>query len=303
MEYPTLITTGAHRYAPCVSREIETVTVHELAHQWFYGLVATDERAAPLLDEGMTTWAEGMTMSRLFGEASAIHLPGLEVSGEAIRRAYAAAHTHDDVAVQPAPQFDSFSSIGALVYAKTATTLRTLANVYGEERVERALGEYAREYRFEHPTWEDLTRSFERHLGKPATTQLRLALEERGFVNFVARRPHCRTLDSGDDRADQLHRCVARVIRHGTLTFPVDVALIFEDGSHIVSTWDGHGNGHTILHEGPRPVIGVVVDPGGQIALDENLLDNAASSRTSSSIRTVEHTTYLAQVLLGWLGP
>ncbi|MEJ2433700.1 MAG: M1 family metallopeptidase, partial [Pseudolabrys sp.] len=50
MEYPTLITTGGPWYLGYLGRGVEAVTVHELAHQWFYGLVATDEQAWPFLD-------------------------------------------------------------------------------------------------------------------------------------------------------------------------------------------------------------------------------------------------------------
>ena len=79
MEYPTLITTGFPWYAGHVSTLVERVTLHELGHQWFYGLVATDEHASPFLDEGLTTYAEWKAMEALFGDGSAISLPGLAV--------------------------------------------------------------------------------------------------------------------------------------------------------------------------------------------------------------------------------
>src|SRR5690606_32298823 len=50
MEYPTLITTGGRWFTPYLTiRDTEIVTVHELAHQWFYGLIATNEYAWPFL--------------------------------------------------------------------------------------------------------------------------------------------------------------------------------------------------------------------------------------------------------------
>jgi aminopeptidase N len=45
MEYPTLITTGGPWYSPPFVHDIEAVTLHELGHQYFYGLVATDEQS------------------------------------------------------------------------------------------------------------------------------------------------------------------------------------------------------------------------------------------------------------------
>ncbi len=300
MEYPTLITTGAPWYAPYVSRAIETVTVHELAHQWFYGIIATNEPAAPVLDEGLTTWAESLTLRRYFGSASALQLPGLIVSAEAVRRAYTAQHVHDDIVVQPAAQFTDYSSIGALVYAKTGTVLRTIANVYGEDRVERALGAYAREHRFQHPTWQNLLDAFERHVGSDATQQLKLALEGRGWVNYTGEQPRCRQLDA--PTADT-HQCTVRVRRHGPLQFPVNVDLVLDDASRVSHRWDGHGPSHVIQHQGARRVVGVVVDPEVAITLDSNLLDNAASTRHDSMPRAVGQTTFLVQSILGWVGP
>ena len=303
MEYPTFITTGAPWFAPYLSRGIETVTVHELAHQWFYGLLATNEHATPVLDEGLTTWAEGLTMSRYFGDSSALTLPGLAVSAESIRRAYAAQYGLDDVVVQPAPDFASFASIGALVYAKTGTTLRTLANVYGEDRVEGAIGDFARRHRFGHPTWDDLLDSFRRHVGPDATRQLRLALEERGWVNYVAERPRCRDVESSDSPSVQRYHCTARVIRQGSLQLPVDVVMVLDDETRVPATWNGRGLRHTFEYEGTSRVVGLVVDPSVRITLDANLLDNAASTRHGPSSHPGVQATYAAEVLLGWLGP
>ncbi len=62
MEYPTLVTTGASRLdaSPVFSwrSDIESVTVHEFGHQYFQGMVASNEFEQAWLDEGLTTWAE-----------------------------------------------------------------------------------------------------------------------------------------------------------------------------------------------------------------------------------------------------
>ena len=48
MEYPTVIFTNPVRL---------TVS-HELAHQWWYGIVGDDEYAEPWLDESFATWSQ-----------------------------------------------------------------------------------------------------------------------------------------------------------------------------------------------------------------------------------------------------
>ncbi|HEY6566368.1 MAG TPA: M1 family metallopeptidase [Actinomycetota bacterium] len=50
MEYPTIIFSNPDR---------ATVS-HEMAHQWWYGIVGDDEFAEPWLDESFATWSEGL---------------------------------------------------------------------------------------------------------------------------------------------------------------------------------------------------------------------------------------------------
>ena len=57
MEYPTLVTGGARFWSPPETFSPEGVTIHEVAHQWWYGLVATNEAEEAWLDEGITSWA------------------------------------------------------------------------------------------------------------------------------------------------------------------------------------------------------------------------------------------------------
>ena len=57
----------------------EIVAVHELGHQWFYGLVATNEAAWPFLDEGLNQFAETDAMAKWQGPGSAARIGGLQV--------------------------------------------------------------------------------------------------------------------------------------------------------------------------------------------------------------------------------
>jgi hypothetical protein len=51
IEYPTMIFLGTQTAGP--------LTTHEVAHQWFYGLVGDDQARDPVLDEGLATYAMG----------------------------------------------------------------------------------------------------------------------------------------------------------------------------------------------------------------------------------------------------
>ncbi|UCF67289.1 MAG: M1 family metallopeptidase [Acidobacteriota bacterium] len=68
MEYPMVITAGARLLTPSGRLNPEAVTVHEVGHQWFYGIVANDEFENPFLDEGFNTFAESTALLWGFGE-------------------------------------------------------------------------------------------------------------------------------------------------------------------------------------------------------------------------------------------
>ena len=85
MEYPTLITTGGPWFAPYSGvHGIQAVTVHELGHQWFYGLVATNEHDYPFLDEGLNSFAEYDALKARYGEGSLVSFFGLNVASESL---------------------------------------------------------------------------------------------------------------------------------------------------------------------------------------------------------------------------
>ena len=52
MEYPTLFTAGTRWLAPPRVTEPEGVTVHEAGHQFWYGIVGSNEFEHAWMDEG-----------------------------------------------------------------------------------------------------------------------------------------------------------------------------------------------------------------------------------------------------------
>ena len=66
MEYPTLFTAGTRWIAPRGVTEPEGVTVHEAGHQWWYGVVATNEFEHAWMDEGLNTFSTARVIEQAF---------------------------------------------------------------------------------------------------------------------------------------------------------------------------------------------------------------------------------------------
>ncbi len=299
MEYPTLITTGGPWHASLWSRAVELVTLHELGHQWFYGLIASNEHAWPFLDEGLNSYAESVAAEALFGSGSASKLPGLQLSVEPLRRAGMLLAPHDGPIAQPASGFVDFNELGSLVYSRTALLFRTIANVYGAAELETALRRYAERYRFGHPGPEELLRVLTETLGPAPVANIRGALFEGQSVNYSVR--DLRSVASSTGAARYESRVA--VYRQGELRFPVEVVLLTASGERISKHWDGEGRVELVTHEGPEPVVTALVDPSNAIWLDEDLLDNATSRDPRSPSNTSERSLFGFQWLLGLLEP
>jgi aminopeptidase N len=117
MEYPTIIFS-----------EVDKWTVaHEVAHQWWYGLVGNDQYAEPWLDESLATWSEELAMP-----------PWLQCSGYAFPGTAWLTNDMGYWGSHPA-QYD-------VVYEGGACMLKDLANRFGKDRLIGILGDYAADH-------------------------------------------------------------------------------------------------------------------------------------------------------------
>ncbi|MEZ4442582.1 MAG: M1 family metallopeptidase [Polyangiaceae bacterium] len=316
MEYPTLITTGGRWYQPLLGRrDVESVTFHELAHQWFYGIVGSNEHDSPFLDEGLTTWATlGAAEARDPGTSAFAGL-GLSLGHPAMVRAGAAQVAGRDDVARSARDFATGADYGGLVYGRTATTLETLDRVF-PGRITAAVGSYARRFRFRHPEPADLVAEVKAAAGERAAQALEKVLFERGRLDFAVGSMWSEELEEpagifGDPDAPAsapekvaAHAGVVIIRRLGEVVLPVDVELHSEGGEVQSVRWDGEGPHHTIVYRGDTPLASVVIDPEMHLLLDEDLSNNVARRDARSyAPRLAAHAGFFAQLLLGMVAP
>ncbi len=58
---------------------LESTAIHEFGHQYFYGLLASNEFEEAWLDEGMTSYLESRIMDDAYGSGSELSVAGLEI--------------------------------------------------------------------------------------------------------------------------------------------------------------------------------------------------------------------------------
>jgi hypothetical protein len=157
MEYPmsTLIT-GNRNLESLVG-----VTVHEMIHSWYQGVLATDEALYAWMDEGFTSYAESEVMAVIMGAADG------EDPHIGAYQSYFALVTAglQEVMTTHADHYKTNRAYGTNAYSKGEVTLAQLRYVIGKQVVERALQRYFREWKFKHPTVTDFKRCAEKESG------------------------------------------------------------------------------------------------------------------------------------------
>ena len=153
MEYPTITVISP---VP-VPRLLDEVIAHELGHNWFYGILASNERDHPWMDEGINTFYEYKYMQGKYGRES----NGLELlfQTKAFRKT-------DQPIEEPA---DAFTEInyGLVVYHKTATWMKWMESQLGQAGFRKLMQDYFQQWKFRHPYPEDFRAVFENG-GAPA---------------------------------------------------------------------------------------------------------------------------------------
>jgi Peptidase family M1 domain len=297
MEYPTLITGGTYRIAPRNVHTPESVTIHEFGHQYFYGMLASNEFEEPWLDEGFNSYMEDRVVGAAYGDnhpvltvfgwRAAINVP-MKLPLDENRRYFPVA-TWDALA-SPAWKYRTRTSYGAHVYSKTALTVATLERLLGTSAMNHALRLYADRWKFKHPTTRDFIAAVNDATGKDWTWFFDRTFFSSGAIDYAVEeatseraKPAKGLFESGGKLEENTPPGLARakgwdsvvtVSRRGDVAMPVDVVLRFEGGRTYRSAWDGEGRWKKFRVGGGPKLVEAIVDPSEKILLDLDRTNN-----------------------------
>ncbi len=297
MEYPTLIVSEGPwfplRSWPTSSGAF--VTAHELAHQWFYGLLASDEARYPVLDEGLAQWASIDLVRRMFGACEGLGALCFDrFEGE---RAFALHLARSTAPGLPAHAYTP-AEYAASVYARAAIALESIRRAYGRERFERALARYTRDQRFGHPTPHDLERAFDGVYGAgfAAATLRPLLFDGQSSAVHLAQ---ARTLAEGSGYVTRV-----RARRSGAVALPTWLALYAANGRELTRVrWPSESADLVVAVDTHEPVARAVLDPDRALLLDPNVADQVAHFASPSTLSPIARWLGVAQLVSSWVGP
>ena len=138
MEYPTFITANAATDTK-PGYELERTVVHEIAHQYWYGMVATNEFEEAWLDEGFTSYTEEKIMEDAYGISYNSQIESSFITNREPLR-------------QVSWAFKSKDQYAENVYLRGKLVLLDIENIIGKTAMNKVLRQYFQKYKFSSPT-------------------------------------------------------------------------------------------------------------------------------------------------------
>lgn len=164
MEYPMITVIGNSGSG----RSLDEVITHEVGHNWFYGILASNERDHPWMDEGINSYYEQRYMAAHYEERELLALPKFicdpKTNGPLLDIGYRML-ARNGRAMPPDSRSDKFTSIGygLLVYMKPAMAARWVETSVGTEKFDAAMQYYYQKWKFKHPYPEDMELAWLEH--------------------------------------------------------------------------------------------------------------------------------------------
>ncbi|WP_367756037.1 M1 family metallopeptidase [Flavobacterium sp. WC2430] len=213
---------GGMEYAMCTLmlgngtlEGIYGTATHELGHSWFQHILASNESKHPWMDEGFTTYVEDLAINELSGKKVANPFEGnykayyrLVESGKEQPQT-----THGDRYEENRPY--SISS-----YVKGSIFLSQLRYVIGDDKLAETIKRYFHDFKFKHPTPNDIKRSAERVSGANLDWYLVDWTETTNTIDYGIKA----VTDNGDQTTVSLERI-------GRMPMPIDLTVEYTDGT------------------------------------------------------------------------
>lgn len=296
MEYPTYITGGAFHCWPRAIRSIESLIIHEFAHQYFMQILASNEKEDPWLDEGFVTFYEDCIMEDSYGEEASLASPvGYRISNSAFTRNEYTSLENPSLSPIDRNSWEIEGSYKGIVYAKMATVLQTIKAHLGDEDFDLMMQSYFQKHQFTHPRRDDFLSAVheafsnsDSHLSEEIDLFLSQAIDGTDICDYTVQDIYNAPQLSPSGRLDRNgnevfatgekkggYNSQVTVIRKGEFIIPVEIEFIWENGNVQRKIWDGKEAFKQFDFQGESKLVSATIDPDFLVRLDVDYNNNS----------------------------
>ncbi|WP_339244217.1 M1 family metallopeptidase [Paenibacillus sp. FSL F4-0243] len=286
MEYPTLITAfGATDSSPDTS--LERTVVHEIGHQYFYGMVASNEFEEAWLDESFTSYAEDRLMEQEYGIKTNLPLQSSLV-------------TKSEPLNLETWKYAGAESYSRNVYIRGKLVLKDIERQVGTKAMNSIMSTYARKFRFQHPTTSDFQKVIEKVTKKSWQPYFEDYIYGGGAPDFSV---DTITIKKNGNSDAQSYESIVKITNKGSHYVDVPIKFTFADGSATERVWSGEGAETTFQLLSDKLLLSAEVDPEHTILLENKHLNNfrLAEIEPKTLSRWTLSVTKLVETVLGTL--
>jgi len=269
MEYPMIAFCGARprpdgTFDPSLKWRLISVTIHEVGHNWFPMILATDERRWGWMDEGMNSFIQYYAEKDWDPAYPSNRGPAKNI----------VAYMRDVAQVPMMTESDLvYANYGNQGYSKPAATLVMLREqVLGAPSFDRAFHEYAAKWAFKKPQPAD----FFRTLANGAGEQLNWFWRGMFYTTYANDQAlgNVETQDAaelvGDTSKGQFYHRIT-IEQKGGLVMPIQIGITFADGTGTLvklpaDVWRNNEKSFTYGFFSSQKLLQVVLDPNEVLA-------------------------------------
>jgi hypothetical protein len=247
MEYPNVTVIGNSSN----KMELEIVIVHEVGHNWFYGILGSNERVHGWMDEGLNTLNEMRYVETKYPNnkqmsdmvmGGQFHLNDLDHHdmGDISYRFMAV--LGEDQPIETRSEKFTSGNYGFIMYQKTGLVFHYLKEFLGEESFDKSMRNYFETWKFKHPQPEDLRKSLESSSGKDLSWLFEDLIQTTNFIDYKIKK--VKTTELGTE---------VQVKVSGKVNGPIPMSFITEKDTITKWVETKSGKKQTILFEQKNP--------------------------------------------------
>lgn len=257
MEYPTLVTAwAADKKEP--GYELEQVILHEIAHQYFYGLVASNEFEEAWLDEAFTSYAEDKLMKKEYGLITPVPIEAAYI-------------TSPRPLTMNAWDYASHDEYAENVYIRGKLVLKAIEQQLGSDLMMQVLRKYVDEWRFGHPSTADFVNILEKVSKREWKNFIEQYVLDGMMVDYAIEKIVSKMTEQ---EGKAVFTNEIAISRHGGFGFEVPILLKFEDGHEVHTSWDGKEPNKRFRVAYSSPLAWVAIDPDHTVILENRRINN-----------------------------
>ncbi|HNB80938.1 MAG TPA: M1 family aminopeptidase, partial [Chitinophagaceae bacterium] len=237
--YPNLAIIG-----PVPTRsELQTVIIHEVGHNWFYGILGSNERDYPWMDEGINSYYEEKIDNYLKKKDTVQNVKRNALSLDPALLYVLSARMHTDQGLNEAATAYTPLNYASVVYQKGGAMMRYLNSYLGDSAFDRSMKTYYGQWKFKHPRPGDLETCFKQTNASSLDWFFQDAVHTTRTVDAQIRSVQYKK----ESKEYRIH------IHHpGSLKGPVPVSAFFKD-SLLATRWIEAGKDQCVFTEQEIP--------------------------------------------------